>query len=124
MKQSIAEEVRSCAKCTDVQSLDESNHKCFGCDASMRQSEEDTIPRAFLRARRLRGLDQIVRSRELGKIVANAMNATKIRLYQASAFIKRSGDAPSVYHQDAQAAPFDSDKLVTHTHACYLRCCC
>jgi hypothetical protein len=113
VKQSIEEEVRSCAKCTDIQSLDESNHMCFGCDASMRQSEEDNIPRAFLRARRLRGLDQIVRSRELGKIVANAMNATKIRLYQASAFIKRSGDAPSVYHQDAQAAPFDSDKLVT-----------
>lgn len=114
VKKSVEEEKESCATCTDVDSVDIKNDKCFGCDLSMRQTEtEEEIPRAFLRARRLRGLDKIIRSRELGKIVANAMNATKLRLYQASSFIKRVGDVESVFHQDAQAAPFDSDNLVT-----------
>jgi hypothetical protein len=113
VKDSVEKEQISCSTCSDIESLDDANERCYGCDISMRQQTEDNVPRAFLRARRLHGIEDIIRSRKLGKIVANAMNASKIRLYQASAFVKRSGDAPSVFHQDAQAAPFDSDNLVT-----------
>jgi len=110
VKRVVDEESTFCALCNEITSLD-IEHKCFGCDSTLFTHQLN--PKSFIRARRLRGLDGIIQSPKLGKIVANAMNATKLRLYQASAFIKREGDGPSVFHQDSSASPFDSDKLAT-----------
>ena len=109
VKRVVDEEIESCSLCNESNSLDTEN-KCFGCDSTLFTTKK---PTSFIRARRLRGLDKVIRSQKLGKIVAKAMNATRLRLYQASAFIKRGGDGPSVFHQDSSAAPFDSDKIAT-----------
>jgi hypothetical protein len=109
VKRIVDDEIASCSMCDEITSLDIEN-KCFGCDSTMFTTHKT---KSFVRARRLRGLEKIIRSPKLGKLVANAMNATRLRLYQASAFIKRGGDGPSVFHQDSSAAPFDSDKIAT-----------
>ena len=72
---------------------------------------------SFLRGRALEANDatllQLTHSPGLARLAAQAMNVSRVRLYQASAFIKNPGDAPSPWHQDAAACPLGTDKLVT-----------
>lgn len=74
-------------------------------------------PVSFQRARRLEEVDpslsQLTHSVDLARVVAKVMNVSRVRLYQATAFIKRAGDGPSVWHQDAAACPLHTDKLAT-----------
>ncbi len=80
-------------------------------------SSSTGAPVSFQRARRLEeidpGLSQLTHSVDLARVVAKVMNVSRVRLYQATAFIKRAGDGPSVWHQDAAACPLHTDKLAT-----------
>ena len=72
---------------------------------------------SFTRGRSLEDADplllQLSHSPQLARLAAQAMNVTRVRLYQATSFVKGPGDAPSAWHQDAAACPLHTDKLVT-----------
>ena len=72
---------------------------------------------SFTRGRSLEDADplllQLSHSPQLARLAAQAMNVTRVRLYQATSFVKGPGDAPSAWHQDAAACPLHTDKIVT-----------
>lgn len=70
-------------------------------------------PSSFLRARALSELRPITHAGALARIVAAVMNVSALRLYAASAFIKRPGDGRSRWHADAAAMPLRSDRIAT-----------
>jgi len=110
----VAAEEARCGRCSPRELQDVEHAVCFGCDHAFREAAP---ARSFARARRLEendaALAALVRHPALARAAADAMNVSGVRLYQATAFIKRAGDAPSAWHQDSAAAPFDSDRVVT-----------
>jgi hypothetical protein len=105
-------EARACAACETLPtaSLDLAS-PCFTCERTEGKSK------SFFRARRLVETDErlreLVHSPVLARAVAEAMHVPKLRLYQASAFVKTPGDEMSGWHQDAAACPLDTDRLAT-----------
>ena len=72
---------------------------------------------SFTRGRALEAADaallQLSHSPHLARAAAQVLNVSRVRLYQATSFIKPPGAAPSAWHQDAAACPLHTDKLVT-----------
>lgn len=105
-----AAEAAQCALCSAAEAGDVTSSSCFGCAAAPGAS-------SFARAWRLAELDPVlaslVTSARLASYAALAMDVPAVRLYQATAFLKHPGDAPSAWHQDAAACPLHTDKLVT-----------
>jgi hypothetical protein len=119
-----AREASKCATvCKGAAGVDLTDPVCAACDASTKKEEGDggeggdTSTKSFVRARQLEEYAprarSLIRSRHLAEVVAGAMNATRLRLYQASLFWKRAGDAPSAWHQDSAATPLHTDKFAT-----------
>lgn len=110
----VARESAICAPCSLADMQDIAHTTCFGCDQG---SSNGTQSRSFLRARRLVELEpsltSLVNSPELARLVASVMQVPRLRLYQATAFVKRPGDGPSAWHQDSAAMPLDSDRVAT-----------
>jgi ectoine hydroxylase-related dioxygenase (phytanoyl-CoA dioxygenase family) len=110
----VAAEAARCGRCSARELQDVEHAVCFGCDHAFREAAP---ARSFARARRLEendpALAALVRHPALARAAGDAMNVSGVRLYQATAFVKRAGDAPSAWHQDSAAAPFDSDRVVT-----------
>lgn len=108
------QERQACAGCTAA-SLQDLTSPCFGCDTSATLAAG--AAKSFVRSRRLEdsipALRSLVRSPALARLAAQAMNVSRVRLYQATAFVKEAGDAPSAWHQDSAATPLHSDKVVT-----------
>jgi hypothetical protein len=100
------QQTASCPPPTAAASLSSPPAGCSGLNAA-----------SFLRGRALDAADplllQLTHSPTLARLAAQAMNVTRVRLYQATSFIKRPGDAPSAWHQDAAACPLHTDRLVT-----------
>lgn len=116
----VAAEEAQCRGCSERELQDMGHERCFGCDHAFReaaQAQTQGRGQSFVRARRLEehdaALRALVRHPRLARLAAEAMNVSAVRLYQATAFVKRSGDRPSAWHQDSAAAPFDSDRVVT-----------
>jgi hypothetical protein len=116
----VAKESTLCASCALADMQDISNLRCFGCDpggVTTPPGSSGAGRRAFVRARRLVELDsslrELIHSPALAEQVAAAMDVPRLRLYQATAFIKRPGDGPSAWHQDAAAMPLDTDRIAT-----------
>jgi hypothetical protein len=116
----VAAETARCGACSSRELQDVAHAVCFGCDHAFRDANPPgatATGQSFVRARRLEehdaSLSRLVRHPALARLAADAMNVSGVRLYQATAFIKRAGDAPSAWHQDSAAAPFDSDRVVT-----------
>ena len=121
----VAAEAARCGACSARELQDVAHDVCFGCDHAYRDARPGGVTasppvaagQSFTRARRLEehdaSLARLVRHPRLARIAADAMNVSGVRLYQATAFIKRAGDAPSAWHQDSAAAPFESDRVVT-----------
>ena len=100
--------------------LKASHLQTAGCDissASVIQNCQGFRGPAFTRGRQLEVADPqlsaLIHSPGLARIAAQAMNVSRVRLYQATSFLKSPGDAPSAWHQDAAACPLATDKLVT-----------
>lgn len=105
------EEAKLCMACSSAD--DVADKQCFGCE----RTGASVGAKSFLRARRLSlfnpALSSFIHSPVLARAVARAMNESRVRLYQATAFVKEPGDAPSGWHQDAVACPLRTDKLAT-----------
>ena len=104
-----------CAACTLEEARNMRHETCFGCYNVKPEPNQSQSP--FLLSRRLLQTDPslraIIHSPVLARKVAAAMGMERLRLYHASAFIKRPGDGPSVWHQDAAPTPLDTDIMAT-----------
>lgn len=119
----IAAEAAVCGVCSasDLASVD--NSECIGCDHDWRNGGREgggNESRAFIRARRLEVREPgalggpLVYNQGLARLAAAALGASAVRLYQATAFVKSSGDGPTPWHADSIAAPFeDGDAVLT-----------
>jgi hypothetical protein len=58
-------------------------------------------------------VERIAKSSNLGRIAAELLGVDAVRLYQDSAFWKRSGDGPTPWHTDLKMAPIDTNDFVT-----------
>lgn len=52
-----------------------------------------------------------------GHVAAQLLSVPRVRLYQDSTFMKRSGDGPTLWHSDLNMAPFDTNDVVS-SRAC------
>lgn len=48
-----------------------------------------------------------------GHVAAQLLSVPRVRLYQDSTFMKRSGDGPTLWHSDLNMAPFDTNDVVS-----------
>ena len=89
-----AREAEMCERCSLSDTSDITSRACFGCSPtgvgastsftrSWRLADEDTSLASF------------IKSPTLAAVAARALNASVVRLYQATAFVKHPGDAPS-----------------------------
>ncbi len=112
-----AAEAAECASCTLDAASSLGDERCFACDGTTVARTGGGAVRSFTRARRLHefapSLASLTHSRALARVAAAAMNVTRVRLYQATTFVKAPGDAPSAWHQDAAATPLHTDRMVT-----------
>ena len=112
-------EHQQCSQCTLDEAKDMRHESCYGCLLSSVKSEpgQGEVHPPFLLSRRLLQADPtlaaLVLSPTLAGKAATAMGMERLRLYHASAFIKRPGDGPSIWHQDAAPTPLDTDIMAT-----------
>lgn len=114
----VEEEMSRCAECTRSMANDMRESDCFGCHyGSVKPEPGQAAVQPFMLSRRLIQTDpslrKLVHSPVLSGKAAAAMGMERIRLYHASAFIKRPGDGPTIWHQDAAPMPLDTDIIAT-----------
>jgi hypothetical protein len=106
-------EVKRCGECEAMptQSLDVAS-PCFTCERREGQGRK-----SFDRARQLIANDatlrELIQDPGLAAEVAGVLQVKRLRLYQATAFVKNPLDEMSGWHQDAAACPLDTDRLAT-----------
>lgn len=114
----VEREMQKCARCTRSMANDIREPDCFGCHyGSVLPESGQVVTQPFMLSRRLIQTDPalraLVHSPVLAGKAAAAMGMERIRLYHASAFIKRPGDGPTIWHQDAAPMPLDTDIIAT-----------
>lgn len=82
-----------------------------------RLSERDTYGKAFLQVMNLWRVDEGVRrfvlSKRLGKVAADLLGVTNVRIYHDQALFKEPGGGPTPWHQDQYYWPLDTQNTVT-----------
>ena len=79
--------------------------------------ERDTYGKAFLQVMNLWQKDDAVRrftlARRFGKIAADLLGVSGVRLYHDQALFKEPGGGPTPWHQDQGYWPLDTDNTIT-----------
>ena len=82
-----------------------------------RLSERDTYGKAFLQVMNLwrvdEGVRRLVLSKRLGKVAADLLGVTNVRIYHDQALFKEPGGGPTPWHQDQYYWPLDTQDTVT-----------
>lgn len=82
-----------------------------------RLSERDTYGKAFLQVMNLwrvdEGVRRLVLSKRLGKVAADLLGVTNVRIYHDQALFKEPGGGPTPWHQDQYYWPLDTQNTVT-----------
>jgi ectoine hydroxylase-related dioxygenase (phytanoyl-CoA dioxygenase family) len=82
-----------------------------------RLSERDTYGKAFLQIMNLwrvdEGVRRLVLARRLGKVAADLLGVTNVRIYHDQALFKEPGGGPTPWHQDQYYWPVDTSNTVT-----------
>lgn len=85
------------------------------CELLLAKVDQNNIPfmQLFNLWKKNKSMAAISLSPTLGKIAADLLGVSSVRLYQDALFVKRPGDGPTQWHSDLNIAPFDSNDLVT-----------
>eukprot|EP01038_Epipyxis_sp_PR26KG_P004525 gene4525-6390_t len=101
--------------CNDYNSEKINNMSKNECLALLNDVDRKDIP--FMQLFNLWSNSTIVKeyscSVGLGKIAAELLGVSCVRLYQDSVFIKRPGDGPTLWHSDLNMSPFDTNDFIT-----------